>query len=163
MRSLLSSGFGYLSEKLLMVPRLLAVMVPPFALDESNTTICLNSPDLISDWGDCTLDVEEHVAEHCADRAKAKYRLAAYVAYVGDEDVMPSYAFSGGHFIAYFSEEGRWYKADDSTVEAMDKHVTPAAFPYLCIFERTDLQAVCPWPPSKTASADVEYTLSATQ
>ena len=84
MRGLLAAGFGHLDEKLQLVPRLLAVMVPPLAHDEDDTTFCLNSVDLLTDWGDCKVDLEEHVAEHCIDRGKAKYRLAAYVAYVAD-------------------------------------------------------------------------------
>ena len=149
MRGLLSNGFSHLPEKLPKVPRLLAVTVPPFAHDESDTAFCLNSPDLRSDWGDCTLDLEEHFAEHCVDRSKAKYRLAAYVAYEGDEDVTPTWAFISGHFLAYFSEGGRWYKADDSTAKV------------LCILERLDLQALMPWPSMctesrETASSDSE-------
>ena len=130
MRGLLAAGFGHLDEKLQLVPRLLAVVAPPFAHDVDGTTICLNSEDLRTDWGDCKLDLEEHVAEHCTDRGKAKYRLAAYVAYVGDEDVAHSWSFSSGHFVTYFCEDDRWYKADDSTVHLTDLNGTPpTAFP----------------------------------
>ena len=155
MRSLLSDGFAYVSEKFHMAPRLLIVMVPPFAHDESDTTFCLNSQYVHSDWGDCTLDLEERCADHCVDRDKAKYRLAAYVAYQADEDVTPSWAFSSGHFVAYFREEGRWYEADDSTVaETGVNGSPPSAFPYICILERLDLQPAMPWPPMHTASDD---------
>ncbi len=109
---------------------MLAVMVPPIANDESDTAFCLNSRDVRSDWGDCEFDLEKYFAPRCADRCKAKYRLAAYVAYVGDEDVMPSYSFISGHFVAYFCEEDRWYKADDSRVTSTYMNGSPpTAFP----------------------------------
>ena len=60
MRGLLAAGFAHLPEKLQLAPRLLAVMVPPFAHDEDDTTICLNSHDIQTDWGDCKLDLKEH-------------------------------------------------------------------------------------------------------
>ena len=152
MRGLLSAGFAHLDEKLQLVPRLLAVAVSPFAYDDDDTTFCLNSMDVRTDWDDCTFDLEEYVAEHCLDRGKAKYRLAAYVAYVADKDVATTWSFNSGLFVAYFLEDRRWYKADDSTVHCMDMNGTPpSAFPYLCIFERVDLPPQLLWPPMQEA------------
>ena len=107
MRGLLSAGFAHLDEKLQMVPRLLAVALPPLAYDDDDTTFCLNSVDMRTDWDDCTFDLKEFVAEHCLDRGKAKYRLAAYVAYVADKDVATTCSLMSGHFVAYFCEQGR--------------------------------------------------------
>ena len=89
MRELLSDGISHLHEKLPVAPPLLALTVPPFALEESDTTLWLGK-HLRSDWGNYTLDLVEHFEEHCAGREKVAYRLAGYVAYVGDDDVTPS-------------------------------------------------------------------------
>ena len=72
MRDLLDAGFAHLAKKPRLLPVALVVIVPPFAHGEDGTTICLNSEDLRTDWGDCKLDLEEHVAEHCIDRERAK-------------------------------------------------------------------------------------------
>mgnify|MGYP003313472690 CR=1 FL=1 len=141
------------------MPRLLAVMVPPLAHDEDDTTICLNSQDIQTDWGDCKLDLKEHFAGHRDERVNAEYRLAAYVAYIGDEDVAPSWSFISGHFVTYFCEGDRWYKADDSTVKSTDMNgAPPSAFPYLCIFQRCDHTAAMPWAPTQEAPLQADST-----
>ena len=154
MPDLLVAGFAYLHEKLQFLPPLLAVMVPPLAHDDDDTTICLNSQDIQTDWGDCKLDLKEHFAGHRDERVTAEYRLAAYVAYIGDKDVAPSWSFISGHFVTYFCEGDRWYKADDSTVQSTDMNgAPPSAFPYLCIFQRCDHIAAVPWPPAQPRPA----------
>ena len=97
----------------------------------------------------------EYFAEHCADRGKAKYRLAAYVAYEGAEDVTPTFTLISGHFVAYFKEGDHWYEANDSNVELTEMNgAPPIAFPYICILERLDLGASMPWPAMVTARLD---------
>jgi len=150
MRELLADGFRHLDEKLPVAPPLLVMIIPPFAFDESDTSFWLNGSKrealLRSDWGNYTVDLAEHFAAHCAGRQQAVYKLAGYVAYEGDKDVTPCWTFITGHFIAYFREGDDWYKADDSTVTPTG--TPPTAFPYICIFERVDLDIALHWPPS---------------
>ena len=158
MRELLADAFSHLNEKLLMPPSLLALVIPPFAFDdESDTTIWLNGTTreqlLRADWGNYKLDLTTHFS-HCSGGEQAVYKLTGYIAYEGDEDVTPNWTLIDGHFIAYFREEDNWYKADDSIVTPTRR--PPAAFPYICIFERVDLDLSLPWPPSLCSSDEAD-------
>ena len=65
---------------------------------------------------------------------------------------MPTYAHKSSRFIAYFCEQGRWYRADDSEVTTTEMNgAPPRAFAYMCILERLDLDASMPWPPILSA------------
>ena len=147
MRELLVDGISHLHEKLPLVPALLAITVPPYAHAESDTSLWLDK-HLLSDWGNCVIDLVEHFSEHCIGRETAVYKLAGYIAYEGDEDVTPTWTFISGHFVSYFREGDDWYKADDSTVTPTGMGgAPPTAFPYICLFERVDLEISLPWPP----------------
>ena len=101
-----------------------------------------------SDWGNYTFDLAEYFEERSGDRGKASYRRASYVAYEDDKDVMPAWTFITGHFVAYFRSGDDWYKADDSAVTLVGMGgAPPTDFPYICIFERVDLDISLPWPP----------------
>ena len=45
---------------------------------------------------------------------------------------------SSGHFVAYFQEQGTWYRSDDlrAAGRAMALDGAPKVFPYVCFFER---------------------------
>ena len=150
MRELLEDGFNHLHDKLLVPPPLLAVVLPPVELGASGTSIWLNGTRreqvLRADWGNCALDLAAHFSAQRNGDEEAVYKLAGYVSYEGDVDVIPNLAFTTGHFMAYFREKDDWYKADDSIVIPTGKR--PTAFPYICIFERVDLDISLPWPPS---------------
>ena len=113
MPELLVDGFRHLCEKFPVKPSLLAVTVPPFAHEESDTSFWLNKV-LQVDWGNYCIDLAEHFEEQSDDSAKPIYRLASYVAYQGEEDVTPTWTFISGHFVAYFREGDAWYQANDS-------------------------------------------------
>ena len=161
MRELLADGFRHLDEKLPVAPPLLAMIIPPFADDESDTAFWLNGTKraaiLRSDWGDCTLDLAEHFAAHCTGREQAVYKIAGYVAYEGDRDVTPRWTFITGHFVAYFREGDAWYKADDSAVTPTGTGgAPPTDFPYICIFERVDLEISLPGPSTPFVADEME-------
>ena len=138
MRDLLTDAFSHLPEKLPVAAPLLAMTFPP-KVDESDTSFWLDKL-LTSDWGNCMVDLRDKFHEICTDRDKAIYRLASYVAYEGSADITPNCTLTSGHFVAYFCEEDVWYKADDSTVQPTEMGgATPTVFPYICIFERVDL------------------------
>ena len=74
--------------------------------------------------------------------------MAAFVEYVGDDCVVPSRTFAGGHFRAHFREDTCWYCADDSVVKIVAaESQLPIVYPYICFFERSDLGATPPWFP----------------
>ena len=93
-----------------------------------------------ADWGDCTLNLTEHILREGADREDVIYRLTGYVAYRGAKDI------TGGHFVAYFREGNSWYRATDARVRKL--RGSPQHFPYICIFERANLSASPAWPAS---------------
>ena len=154
-----AARFVFSREKLQQLPLVLAVMVPPFAHDEDDTTICLNSEDIRTDWGDCRLDLKDHFAGHRNERVNAEYKLAAYVSYIGHDDTIPSWQFISGHFVTYFCEGNRWYVADDTVVRSINMNgAPPSAFPYLCFFQRCDHVAAMPWPPMQEAPLQADST-----
>jgi hypothetical protein len=137
------------------------MIIPPFADDESDTAFWLNGTKraaiLRSDWGDCTLDLVEHFAAHCTGREQAVYKIAGYVAYEGDRDVTPCWTFITGYFVAYFRKGAAWYEADDSAVTPTGTGgAPPTDFPYICIFERVDLEISMPWPSTSFVADETE-------
>ena len=138
----MTDAFNHLPKKLPVAAPLLAMTLPP-KVDEFDTSFWLDKL-LTSDWGKYTLDLREKFHEICDHRDKAIYRLASYVAYEGSDDVTLNCTLTSGHFVAYFREEDVWYKADDSTVLPTEMGgAPPTAFPYICIFERADLDFLC--------------------
>ena len=95
MRELLADGFSHLHEKLLVPPPVLAMVLPPVALGESDTSLWLNGtsrePLLRADWGNYTLDLAVHFSAHGSGGEQAVYKLAGHIAYEGDVDVTPNW------------------------------------------------------------------------
>ena len=161
MRALLTNAFHHLPEQLRRAPELLLLTVPQFANDDSDTSLWLNEtstqpPLITADWGDCILQLTQHLHADCANRDQGTYRLVGYVAYIGDDNITPTWSFTSGHFVAYFREGDLWYLANDSLTRpaAMDGQAPPTAFPYICLFERHDQQG-CSWKPAKVQT---QYT-----
>lgn len=94
MRELLADGVSHLHEKLHVPPPLLAMVLPPCALGEDDTSIWLNGTRreqlLRADWGNYTLRLAAHFQGHGNGGDQAVYKLAGYVAYEGEVDVTPN-------------------------------------------------------------------------
>ena len=72
MLPLLTNAFTHLDYKLRRAPPLLALVVPQFAQDESDTDFWLGQL-LWAHWGDAILSLVSHLHEDAEDRDKAKY------------------------------------------------------------------------------------------
>ena len=153
-KQMLRVGFGCLSGTMTHAPPLLAAVVPPFAVevDDPDAPTSFYLQQLLRvDWGDGCIDLSGCFEDMCPERHLAKYRLVAFVEYVGEVDIVPSSTLVGGHFVAYFSEGGRWHRADDSVVGdpgVLNEHGFPKSFPYICIMQRLCVDAVDAWLPN---------------
>ena len=119
MNALLQGGLGHLEDKLQKAPPMVVATLPPSAYQESDDMSFWLGSLVQAQWGDGVLDLSAGFDQAFEQRSQAIYHLLSFAEYVCDDAIVPSRAFSGGHFRAYFREDTCWHRADDSVVKVV--------------------------------------------
>ena len=119
MKDLLVKYLRRAETKLRMVPDILGVRFPQYrddagagSEDEELVWVQDEREGLWASWGDGCVDLAACCARTCASADQAVFRLRAFVHYCGKPEEARRLVFSG-HFVAYFQEQGTWYRSDD--------------------------------------------------